>query len=227
MKAITFTTRNVTAGQRNDAGEMVLRTLGDVTLTLQGMTRTEIAEWEWATDALNTRGISEDLFRLTVNGYKVVHPEAGVVGLLFQGAGTRVHVEWYDPANNDFFSAAWTRNLRHGAAQIINARQHAGHGLPADVRPEPYQAPAAQSPVWLKEGTRVRYTGTFATTFSDLGISEFLVYGCDCDDLGCRGRYELNIRLWDAPNYGPVTDVVAQHVHPDHVTPVAAELAGA
>lgn len=220
MKAYTFTTRNVTAGERNSAGEMVLRTLGDVTVTLEGMTRAEVAEWADLTDALNTRGIDEEIFRLTVDGWKVTHAEAGLVGLLFQGAGTRVHIEWYDVVNDDFFSAGWKRNLRHGAAAIVNARQHAGQGLPVEVEPEPYKAPAA--PARLPAGTRVRYHGTFATTFSDLGIFEFKVYDCDCEEWRCSG-YELHLHLWDAPNYGPVTDVVAQHVHPDHVTELDAE----
>jgi hypothetical protein len=212
MKNYTFTTRNVTAGERNDAGEMVLRHLGDVTLTLEGMTRAEVAEWADLTDALNTRGVDEETFRLTVNDWKVVHPEAGVVGLMFQGYGSRVHVEWYDAANDDYFSAGWVRNLRHGAAQIVNARQHAGQGLPVDVEPEPYKAPAASA--WLPDGTRVRYHGTFAMTFSDLGISDFRVYGCDCDELACRG-YELHVDGLYEP--------VALHVGLDHVTPLEAE----
>ncbi|MFD0509421.1 hypothetical protein ACFQ0G_53945 [Streptomyces chiangmaiensis] len=146
MKAITFTTRNVTVGERNTAGEMVLRHLGDVTLTLEGMTRAEVADWADITDALNTRGINEEAFRLSVNGWKVIHPETGVVGLLFQGYGSRVHVEWYDVVNDDYFSAGWTLNLRHGAAQIVNARQHAGQGIPVDVQPEPVKASVPPRP---------------------------------------------------------------------------------
>jgi hypothetical protein len=213
MKAITFTTRNVTAGERNTAGEMVLRHLGNVTVTLEAMTRAELAEWEWATDALNTRGWDEELFRLTVNGWKVIHPQAGVVGLLFQGAGTRVHVEWYDVANDDYFSAGWASGLgmtglRHGAAQIVHARQHAGQGLPVDVAPQPVKAPTVKAPVWLDNGTPVRYHGTFAMTFADLGISDFRVYGCDYGACDCNG-YELRIG-WQ--------ETVAVHVSPDSVT---------
>ncbi|MFD0032492.1 hypothetical protein ACFVJK_30345 [Streptomyces sp. NPDC127172] len=208
----TFTTRNVNAGERNAAGEMVLRHLGDVTVTLEGMLPPELSEWEWASACLNTRGWDEEQFLLTVRGWKVVHPEAGVVGVLLQGAGTRVHVEWFDAANDDFFSAGWVAKLRHGAAAIVNARQHAGQGLPVDVEPEPYKAPAA--PTRLPEGTRVRYHGTFAMTFSDLGIHEFRVYGCDCDELACRG-YELHVDGLYEP--------VALHVHPDHATPLDAE----
>ncbi|MEU2426941.1 hypothetical protein ABZ619_39015 [Streptomyces sp. NPDC007851] len=234
MKNYSFTTRNVIAGERNGEGVMVLRTLGDVTLTLEGMLPNELADWEWPAAALNTRGWDEEQFLLTVRGWKVVHPEAGVVGILLQGAGTRVHVEWYDAVNGDFFAAGWVSGLgqtglRHGAAAIVNARQQAGQGLPVDVEPEPYQAPAAPAASaasgGLPEGTRVRYTGTFAATFGDLGISEFLVYGCDCDNRGCRNRYELRIHLWDAPGFGPVTEVAAQHVHPDHVTVLDAERA--
>ncbi|WP_037805107.1 hypothetical protein [Streptomyces sp. NRRL F-5135] len=207
MKAYSFTTRNVTAGERNNADEMVLRAVGDVTVELVGMLPPELAEWEWATDALNTRGWHEEQFRLTMRGWKVVHPKAGTVGFLFQGAGTRVHVEWYDVVNGDYFPAGWTRNLRHGAAQIVNARQQAGQGLPADVEPEPYKAPTA--PTRLRNGTPVRYHGTFAMTFSDIGISEFQVYGCDCDELSCRG-YELHVPGLYEP--------VALHVGHDHVT---------
>ncbi|MBP5926718.1 hypothetical protein F3K32_42695 [Streptomyces sp. LBUM 1483] len=208
MKNYSFTTRNVTAGERSAAGDMVLRHLGDVTLTLEGMTRAEVTEWEWATDALNTRGLAEDVYRLTVNGWRVVHPEAGVVGLLFQGAGTRVHVEWYDAVNGDFFSAGWVRNLRHGAAAIVNARQHVGQGLPVDVEPEPYQAPEPVRPVWLSDGTQVRYHGSLA----QLSGGTYWVMECDwCD---CE-RYQL---------MGPTTRggwaPVALHVGLDSVTAI-------
>jgi hypothetical protein len=179
----------------------------------------QLADWEWATDALNTRGIDEEAFRLSVRGWQVVHPTAGVVGVMFQGYGSRVHVEWYDAENDDFFAAGWSANLRNGTAQVVFARQTAGQGLPADVKPEPYVAPAAPAtPAWLPAGTRVRYHGTFATTFSDLGISEFKVYGCDCNELSCRG-YELHV----AGLYEPV----ALHVGLDHVTALDAEPAAA
>jgi hypothetical protein len=214
MKAYTFTTRNVTAGQRNNAGEMVLHHLGNITLTLEAMTRTEVTDWADITDALNTRGIGQETFRLTVNGWKVIHPQAGIVGVLFQGAGTRVHVEWYDAANADYFFAGWVRNLRHGAAAIINARQHASQGLPVDVEPEPYKAPAVQGPVWLREGTAVRYHGTFAATFADLGISDFRVFWCGDGDCDCD-RYELRTSGLHEP--------LALHVRPDSVTALDAE----
>ncbi|MCX4911843.1 hypothetical protein [Streptomyces sp. NBC_00878] len=219
MKAITFTVRNVTAGQRNDAGEMVLRQIGDITLTLEGMTRTEIAEWQWATDALNTRGIDEEMFRLTVNGWKVVHETAGVVGVMLQGAGTRVHVEWYDAVNGDFFSAAWTRNLRHGAAQIVNARQHAGQGLPVDFVPEPVKAPEtvpAVHPVWLENDTLVRYHGSI----QQLSGGIFRVYECavmdQCDHWDCNGYALLPVGSWKPcavhVGIGSVTALDAQPV---------------
>jgi hypothetical protein len=204
--AITFTTRTVTAGQRDAAGEMVLRTLGDVTVTLEDMTRAELAEWEWATDTLNI-GIDEEAHRLTMCGWKVVHPEVGVVGLLFQGPGTRVHVEWYDPANDDFFSAGHAAKLRHGAAQIVNARQQAGHGLPVDVTPEPVKAAAPVRPVWLAAGTQVRYHGSI----EQLRGKAFRVYECECFD--CDG-YELHPINWYEP--------AAVHVGWDSVTALEA-----
>lgn len=211
MKAYTFTTRNVTAGERNDAGDMVLRHLGDVTVTLEGMTRTEVAEWEWATDALNTRGISEDIFRLTVNGFKVIHPEAGVVGVLLQGAGTRVHVEWYDQVNGDFFSAAWTRNLRHGAAQIVFARQHAGQGLTVDAQPEPIKAPAPATPVWLENGTVVRYHGSLQQLSGGVFRIEECYRADECDNWDCQGYALYRIGVWRP---------CALHVGPGSVTAV-------
>ncbi|GAA3807547.1 hypothetical protein [Streptomyces chiangmaiensis] len=198
MKAITFTTRNVTVGERNTAGEMVLRHLGDVTLTLEGMTRAEVADWADITDALNTRGINEEAFRLSVNGWKVIHPETGVVGLLFQGYGSRVHVEWYDVVNDDYFSAGWTLNLRHGAAQIVNARQHAGQGIPVDVQPEPVKAsvPAPAAPVWLEDGTLVRYHGSIAQFAGGV----FRVYECsifdECEHWDCDGYALLPVGSW-------------------------------
>jgi hypothetical protein len=217
MKNYTFTTRNVTAGVRV-AGEMVLRTVGDVTVSLEGVSRAEVADWADLTDALNTRGIDEDTFRLTVNGWRVVHPEAGVVGLLFQGAGSRVHVEWFDATNEDYFSAGWVRNLRHGAAQIVNARQHAGQGLPADVEPEPYKAPAPVRPVWLENGTLVRYHGSLA----QLSGGTFRVEECarvdECDDWDCQGYALFRVGQWWP---------CAVHVGLHHVTALDAEPAAA
>jgi hypothetical protein len=214
MKNYSFTTRNVTAGERNEAGEMVLRHLGDVTVSLEGMTRAEVADWADLTDALNTRGFDEETFRLTVNGWKVVHPEVGVVGLLFQGVGTRVHVEWFDAANEDYFSAGWVANLRHGAAAVVNARQHAGQGLPVDVVPEPAPHKAPAAPVWLRNGTPVRYHGSL----EELCGREFRVFACDYGDCECDG-YELR---W-LNHY----DTVAVHVGPYSVTALDAEPAAA
>ncbi|MHB9861936.1 hypothetical protein [Streptomyces sp. YIM S03343] len=214
MQNYTFTTRNVTAGERDDAGAMALRTLGDVTLTLTGTSRAEVAEWADITDALNTRGIDEEAFRLTVNGWKVAHPEAGLVGVLFQGAGSRVHVEWYDAANDDFFAAGWVRNLRHGAAAVINARQHAGQGLPADAEPEPVKAPEPVRPVWLEDDTLVRYHGSLAP----LSGGVFRVRECavqdECDDWDCQGYALFPVGSWRP---------CAVHVGPAHVTVLDAE----
>ena len=210
MKAYTFTTRNVTAGERNGAGEMVLRTLGDITLTLEGMLPTELTDWEWASASLNTRGWDEEQFLLTVRGWKVVHPEAGTAGVLLQGAGTRVHVEWYDVVNGDFSPAAGVRSLRHGAAAIVHARQHAGQALPVDVAPEPVQAPKPVQPVWLESGTIVRYHGSIA----ELSGGTFRVEACyrteECD-LDCEGYALYPIGAWRP---------CAVHVGPGSVTAV-------
>ena len=218
MKNYSFTTRNVTVGERNAAGVMVLRHLGDVTLTLEGMLPNELADWAWASAGLNTRGWNEKQFLLTVRGWKVVHPEAGVVGVLLQGAGTRVHVEWYDAVNNDFFFAAWTRNLRHGAAQIVNARQHAGQGLPVDVEPEPYKAPEPVRPVWLENGTHVRYHGSL----DQVSGGTFRIEECyrtdECDNWDCQGYALYQVGAWRP---------CAVHVWPGSVTALDAELAAA
>ncbi|MEU5976358.1 hypothetical protein [Streptomyces sp. NPDC047315] len=202
--AYTFTIPNVTTGERDDRGELTIHTLGDVTVQLVGMSRAEIAEWEWATDTLNTRGIKKETFRLTVNGWKVVHPHAGTVGVLLQGAGSRVHVEWYDAVNGDYFPAGWARNLRHGAASIVNALQRAGHGLPIHVTPEPYTAAAPMA--WLEDGTKVRYHGSIA----DLHDGTFWVRECPCFD--CDG-YQL---MANVPSGGWTP--VAIHVGPRSVT---------
>lgn len=218
MKDYTFTTRNVTAGERNTAGKMVLHHLGDITLTLEGMTRTEVANWVDITDALNTRGIDEETFRLTVTGWKVVHPEAGTVGLLFQGYGSRVHVEWFDAVNEDFFSAGWVRNLRHGVAAVINARQHVGQGLSADVQPKPIKTATLVRPVPLEDGTLVRYHGSLVQ-FID-GI--FRVHECsifdECEHSDCEGYALLPVDSWQP---------CAVHVGLDSVTALAMELAAA
>ena len=207
MKAITFTTRNVTAGQGNTTGDMVLRTVGDVTVTLEPMTRSEVAEWEYIADGLNTRGWDEKQFRLTVRGWKVIHG-GQVVGILLQGAGTRVHVEWYDAINGDFFPAAWTRNLRHGAAAIINARQRAGQGLPADAQPEPVKAPQPVRPTVLRDGTQVDYHGSL----EHLRGARFWVMECECFECD---RYQL---MEATSRGGWVT--AALHVRPASVTAV-------
>lgn len=209
MKAITLTTRNVLTGERNTQGEMVLHTTGDVTVTLQGMLPAELTDWHWAAAALNTRGWNEAQFLLTVRGWKVLH-DGATVGVLLQGAGTRVHVEWYDAVNGDFFSAAWTRNLRQGAAQIVFARLQAGQALTADTEPEPIPAPQPVHPVWLEDGTQVRYHGSLA----QLSNGTFWVmscdwHGCDCD------RYQL----MGANTVGGWTPA-ALHVGPDSVTAI-------
>jgi hypothetical protein len=194
MKAITFTTRNVTAGQRIDKGEMVLHTIGDVTVTLQGMLPTELADWEWASTALNTRGWNEDQFLLTVRGWKVIHG-GEVVGVLLQGAGTRTHVEVFDPTDGDFhfdgLATGNARGLRHGASMIVNARQQYGHGLPVDVAPEPVKAPEPVRlvrPVPLRDGTQVTYHGSLG----ELSGGRFWVM--ECEARGCYGdceKYQL------------------------------------
>jgi hypothetical protein len=195
MKAITLTTRNVLAGERNTEGEMVLHAIGDVTVTLEGMLPAELADWHWAAAALNTRGWDEAQFLLTVRGWKVLH-DGETVGILLQGAGTRVHVEWYDKVNGDFFSAAWTRNLRQGAAQIVFARLQAGQGLTSDVEPEPYRAPEQARPVWLENGTQVRYHGSIA----QLSGETFRVYECarfdECDHWDCNGYALIPVASW-------------------------------
>lgn len=216
MKAYTFTTRNVTAGQRNDAGQMVLRVIGDVTLTLEGMLPNQLADWEWASAGLNTRGWNEEQFLLTVRGWKVIHPQAGVVGVLLQGAGTRVHVEWYDAVNGDFFSAAKVRNLRQGAAQIVFARQHARQGLPVDATPEPIAAPKESArPVWLEAGTVVRYHGSI----QQLHGKTFRVDECarfdECEHWDCNGYALIPVHGWRPSaihvGIGSVTAVETPH----------------
>jgi hypothetical protein len=177
----------------------------------------ELADWEWASAGLNTRGWDEEQFLLTVRGWKVVHPEAGVVGVLLQGAGTRVHVEWYDDVNGDFFTAQVVRNLRHGAAAIVNARQHAGQGLPVDVAPKPVKAPEPVRPVWLENGTVVRYHGSL----DQLAGGTFRVESCyrtDECNLDCDGY-----ALYRIGEYWPC----AVHVGPNSVTALDAEGASA
>ncbi|NUR01328.1 MAG: hypothetical protein HOY79_33830 [Streptomyces sp.] len=217
MKAYSFTTRNVTAGERNEAGVMVLRTVGDVTVTLEGMLPAELGDWEWAAAGLNTRGWNEAQFLLTVRGWKVMHG-GEVVGVLLQGAGTRVHVEWYDAVNGDFFSAAWTGNLRQGAAQVVNARQTAGQGLPVDVEPEPVKAPESVRPVWLEDRTVVRYHGSLEQISGGI----FRVHECakfdECDRWDCEGYALVPI-----DGYRPC----ALHVGIGHVTALDAEPAAA
>ena len=201
-----FTVRNVTEGRRSAAGELTLAHLGDVTVTLQGMTRAELAEWEWATDALALDGVDEAAHRLAMNGWKVLHG-GEVVGLLFQGAGTRVHAEFYDPASGDFLAAGWAAKLRHGAALIVNARQAAGHGLPVDITPEPVTIPQPARPVWLRGGTEVRYHGSMAQLHGD----GYRVEECECFE--CDGYQLYTVNPWR---------VVALHVGLTSVTAVDA-----
>jgi hypothetical protein len=198
----SLTVRNVAEGTRSAAGELTITSLGDVTVTLQGMSRAEIAEWEWATDALNI-GVAEDIHRMAVNGWKVLHPEAGVIGLLFQGAGTRVHAEWYDRDAEDFLSAGWSAKLRHGAAQIVYARQTAGQGVPVDVIPEPYKAPEPSRPAWYADHTEVLYHGSL----HQLHGGTYRLEECECFD--CDGYQLYASDVWN---------VVAQHVRHTSVT---------
>lgn len=211
-----ITTRNVAAGKRNDAGDMVLRTLGNITLTIENMLPTELDEWKWISASLDTKGRDETQFLRTVRGWKAIHPKAGLVGILLQGAGTRVHVEWYDTTTEDFLSAAQVRNVRHGAAAIINARQQAGQGLPADPEPKPVTTPKPVKmrnplrPVAHRDGTQVRYHGSI----TQLAGGIYWVMKCDWRDCDCE-RYQL---------MGPTTrggwTPVALHVGPDSVTAI-------
>ncbi|MET9819588.1 hypothetical protein [Streptomyces sp. NPDC006355] len=201
----SLTVRNVTEGRRDAAGALTITHLGDVTVTLQGMTRAELAEWEWATDALILDGVTEEAHRLAMNGWKVLHG-GEVVGLLFQGAGTRVHVEVYDPASGDFLAAGWAAKLRHGAALVVNARQEAGHGLPVDVTPEPYRAPEPARPAWYADHTEVLYHGSL----DQLRGKVLRLEECECYE--CDGYQLYACDRWN---------VVAQHVR--HTSVTAAE----
>lgn len=205
VKPITLTVRNVTAGQRDAAGTLTIRSLGDVTVTLQGMSRAELAEWEWATDALALDGVGEEAHRLAMNGWKVLH-DGEVVGLLFQGAGTRVHVEVYDPASGDYLAAGWAAKLRHGAALIVDARQAAGHGLAVDVVPAPYRAPEPARPAWYADHTEVLYHGSL----DQLRGKVLRLEPCECWE--CDGYQLYTCEVWN---------VVAQHVR--HTSVTAAE----
>lgn len=203
-RSITLTVRNVTEGRRDAAGALTITGLGDVTVTLQGMTRAELEEWEWATDALNI-GVDEETHRLAMNGWKVLHG-VEVIGLLFQGAGTRVHVEWFDPTSGDFLAAGWAAKLRHGASLIVDARQAAGHGLPVDVTPEPFKAPEPTRPAWYADHTEVLYHGSLV----QLRGRVLRLEECECFD--CDGYQLYACDVWN---------VVAQHVR--HTSVTAAE----
>ncbi len=206
MAANTLTVRGLTAAHRDEAGALAITERGDVTVTLEGMTVPELSEWQWLTDTLNV-GIDDDTHRLTMKGWKVVHADAGTLGILFQGCGTRVHIEWYNPELNDYCSAGQQARLRHGVAQILNSRQHYGFPVPVDPQPAAAPAPTDAYPVWHKPGTVVRYHGSLR----ELHAGPFRVFGCECDD--CDG-YEL--RPMDS--HWPV----ALHVSHRSVTPVEA-----
>jgi len=203
-RAHTVTATGFTESHRDASGELTLTHLGSVTVTLQGMTRAEIAEWEDITDALNI-GVDEEIHRLAMRGWKVIHPEAGLLGLLFQGAGTRVHAEWYDPATEDFYYAGWAAKLRHGPAQVVYARQAAGHGAPVDGTPEPYQAPEPARPAWYDDHTEVLYHGSL----DQLRGSVFRLTECECYE--CDGYQLYACDVWN---------VRAQHVRHTSVTAV-------
>ncbi|MER5642837.1 hypothetical protein ABT095_38615 [Kitasatospora sp. NPDC002227] len=202
MAANTLTVRGLTASQRDEAGHLTITSLGDITVSLQGMPAAELAEWQWLTNTLNP-GLDEETHRLTVTGWKVTHPAAGTIGLLFQGYGTRFHIEWFNPEIDDFCSAGQQARLRHGVAQILNARQHHGHPVPVDPQPEAAEpAPAEAPPTRLPGGTLIRYSGSL----QDLHGETFLAYACDGgdEDFCDCGKYEL---------YDPVLGVLrAAHV---------------
>ncbi len=189
MAPSTMTVRGLTASQRDEAGHLTITSLGDITVTLQGMPAAELAKWQWMTDTLNP-GLDEATHRLTVTGWEVIHPEAGTIGLLFQGYGSRFHIEWFNPKIGDFCSAGQQARLRHGVAQILNARQHHGHPVPVDPQPEAAEpADAAAPPVRHRAGAVVRYSGSV----QELHGGTFLAYGCDGGDedyCDC-GKYEL------------------------------------
>lgn len=203
-REITVTVPNVTEGRRDASGNLTIHALGDITLTLQGMTRDELQEWEWATDALALPGVDEATHRLAMNGWKVVHG-GQVVGLLFQGAGTRVHVEVYDQAAGDYLPAGWVAKLRHGAAAVVYARQAAGQALPVDPVPAPVRTPEPARPAWYADGTEVVYHGSL----DRLRGTVLRLEECECYE--CDGYQLYACEPWN---------VVAHHVRQTSVTAV-------
>lgn len=192
---LSFTVRNVNAGHRDSAGDMVLRGLGDVTVHLEPMTSAELDEW---LDVLD-----ETMHVPALQGWNVTHPEAGHLGLLFQVPGGRVHVEWYDPSEGDHFAAGSALQLRHGAAYIVDTRQRAGHGVPVDAVPAPVPVKAPERPQVLADGTRVRYHGSLQQLHGD----DFTVEECECFD--CDLYQLVPVGGWEP---------VAQHVGLTSVT---------
>ncbi len=205
IREITLTVRNITEGRRT-AGLLAIYHLGDVTVTLQGMSRAELAEWEWLTDDLALQGVDLDTHRLAMNGCKVLC-RGELVGLLFQGAGTLVHAEVYIPTADDFLTAGRSRKLRHGAAALIHARLAAGHALPVDPEPTPYRAPEPARPAWYADHTEVLYHGSL----DQLRGNVLRLEECECWD--CDG-YQLYA-------HDDRRAVVAHHVR--HTSVTAAE----
>ncbi|MCC9686904.1 hypothetical protein [Streptomyces sp. MNU103] len=203
-REITLTIRDITEGRRT-AGLLSIYTVGDVTVTLRGMSRDELQEWEWLTDGLALDGVDLDTHRLAMNGWKVLHGEE-LVGLLFQGAGTLVHAEVYIPPADDFLTAGRARKLRHGVATLIHARLAAGHDLPVDVAPEPVRDPEPARPSWYRDGTEVLYHGSLHQLRGQVLRTE------ECECFECDG-YQLY-------THDDRRAVVAHHVRHTSVTAV-------
>ncbi|MFD9692581.1 hypothetical protein ACFWXO_43255 [Kitasatospora sp. NPDC059088] len=187
MKTSTVTIRNVCASKRDRAGNLAITSRGDVTVTLDPMAEAELTDWQWLTDTLSTEGVDQETHRLTARGWKVSHPAAGTIGLLFQRHGTRVHIEWYDPRAGDFMASGQQARLRHAVAQVVNARQQHGFPLPVDPAP-PVVGPAPEVTRRLRhpDGTLVRYNGSVERLRGGVFRAE------ECGCLDSCGGYELH-----------------------------------
>lgn len=167
-----------------------------ITTTLAPMTADQLADWTFITDALPGHG--------PVRGFTLHHPHAGLLGVILH-KGRLVHAEWHHPALGDTLHAGTARRVHHAVAQILAARETAGHPVPAD--PAAPTAPLKPAVPAVYDGDDVTYHGLLVPLRNRPLIAEWCACDADC------GLFQLAT---------PGGDLLARHVHPHSLTPITA-----
>lgn len=89
-----------------------------VTVLLVRMTAAQVGEWKWVGDEMNGTD--------PVEGWEVRSADGALLGAILPlgHRASRMHVEYYDPAEGDFFTAGQTGPvLTQGIAHVLGVRR--------------------------------------------------------------------------------------------------------